>query len=409
MNDLHELAAAGRLRVAGLMSGTSADGVDAAVVDLPKRGRVKLLAFDTLPYPPSVRRAVLALCRPDAADVADLCYLNAVLGELFAQAVRHVAEGAGVPLASIHLIGSHGQTIRHLPRGRRFAGRAIGSTLQIGSPGVIAERTGITTVADFRPRDLAVAGQGAPLVPYADHVLFAHRSRTRAVQNIGGVANVTFLPAGGGLDDVVAFDTGPGNMIIDRLAERISGGKNTCDRGGRLAAAGGVDAKLLGELMRHPYLRRRPPKSTGREQFGRAFADALAARAAERDLPPADLLATATAFTAASIANAYRRFAPGPVDEVLLCGGGAHNRTLVAMLTDRLRPAAVTSTDAVGIPGDAKEAVAFAILAAATLRGIPAHAPAATGAARPVLLGSITPAAHTPAPARKPKGAKRQS
>ncbi len=409
MKGLDKLASASQLRVAGLMSGTSADGVDAAVVDVPRRGAVKLLAFDTVRYPPSVRRAVLALCAADAGDVAEVCHLNAVLGELFARAVTRLAERAGVPLASIDLIGSHGQTIRHLPRGRRFGGRAIGSTLQIGAPAVIAERTGITTVADFRPRDLAAGGQGAPLVPYADYVLFAHRRRSRAVQNIGGIANVTFLPAGGSLDEVVAFDTGPGNMIIDRLAERVTGGKHAYDRGGRLAAAGAVNATLLAELMRHPYLRRRPPKSTGREQFGWAFADGLADRAAKRGLPPADLLATATAFTAAAIADAYRRFAPGPIDEVLLCGGGAHNRTLVAMLTDRLRPAAVTSTDTLGIPADAKEAVAFAILAAATLRGTPANVPAATGAARPVLLGSITPAGHRPAPARKPKGGKRRS
>ncbi len=337
---LHKLAAKRRLRVAGLMSGTSADGVDCAIVDVGATG-VRVVAFDTFPYPRAVRAGVLALCDGGPVAVADLCHMNFVLGELFASALLRLVERSGLPLGSIDLVGSHGQTVCHLPRGRRFRGRRLGSTLQIGEPSVIAERTGITTVADFRPRDMAAGGQGAPLVPVADYVLFRHARRSRAVQNIGGIANVTCLPAGCGPGDVLAFDTGPGNMMLDRLAGLATDGRARYDAGGRLAARGAVDEGLLAELMAHPFLRRRPPKSTGREEFGRAFTDAVHARARSAGLAPLDVLATATAFTAQSIALAYRRHLPAPVDEVILCGGGARNDTLVAMLSEALRPAAV--------------------------------------------------------------------
>ena len=376
------------------MSGTSADGVDAAIVDLTRRGetvRVKLLAFDTFAYPPGVRRAVLRLCEPAAATVADLCHWNFALGEVFADALVGLARRAGIRLGSIDLVGSHGQTICHIPGGRRFGRRRVRSTLQIAEPAVIAERTGIPTVADFRPRDIAAGGQGAPLVPYADCVLFRHRRLNRAVQNIGGIANVTYLPAGAGTGGVVAFDTGPGNMIIDRLAELASRGRRRYDRGGRLAGGGKVNASLLAGLMRHPYLRRRPPKSTGREEFGRAFADALYRQARKQRIAPPDVLATVTAFTAAGIADAYARFLPNKIDEVILCGGGARNRTLTEMLRRHLAPAKVMTTDDLGISADAKEAVAFAILAAETARGAASNVPGATGAARPAVLGKIVP------------------
>ncbi len=390
---LDKLAAKRRLRVAGLMSGTSADGVDCAFVDLAADG-ARVLAFDTFPYPQVVREAVLALCDGGPVAMADLCHVNAVLGELFASAVLRLAERSGVPLASIDLVGSHGQTVCHLPRGRRFRGRHLGSTLQIGEPSVIAERTGITTVADFRPRDMAAGGQGAPLVPRADYVLFRHALRSRAVQNIGGIANVTYLPAGGAADEVIAFDTGPGNMMIDRLTELATDGRAHYDAGGRLAARGAVDDALLSELMAHPFLRRRPPKSTGREEFGRAFTDGVYARARAAGLPPYDILATVTAFTARSIAHAYRRHLPAPVDEVILCGGGARNDTLVAMLREALEPAAVRLSDEFGISADAREAVAFAVLARETVRGAAGNVPSATGADHPVVLGKIVPGAR---------------
>jgi anhydro-N-acetylmuramic acid kinase len=377
------------------MSGTSADGVDAAVVDIA-RGRVRVVAFATYPYPAALRRAVLDLAHADRARVDDLCRLNVALGEVFAEALLHLARRSRIGLRSIDLVGSHGQTVRHLPPGGRRRG---GATLQLGEPSVIAERTGIPTVADFRPRDLAAGGQGAPLVPFADRFLFRDRRKVRAVQNVGGIANVTFLPPGRGR--IIAFDTGPGNMVIDRAAERATRGRQRFDSGGRLAARGRVDPALLAEWMRHPYLRRRPPKSTGREMFGREFADRLYDRARRRGLAPADVVATATAWTAESIADAYRRFLPrrpasaageadGP-DEVILSGGGARNPALLARLAEALRPARVRLSDEFGIPAEAKEAVAFAILAWAAVRGEAANVPSATGARRGVVLGKIIP------------------
>ena len=456
------------LRVAGLMSGTSADGVDVAIVDIGPRG-VRLVAFDMFEYPPALRRRVLALCDVRTARVDEICHMNALLGEVFAAAVIELCARSGVEIETIDLIGSHGQTIWHDPVGRRekvtaedaekkqkkqllFSDSSVSSvalivrsTLQIAEPSVIAERTGITVVADFRPRDVAAGGQGAPLVPYADLVLFGHPTRARALQNIGGIANVTYLPAledevsqdgtsrhqsprkafrgrsasGGSLrgrsasgrsargrdssgcsenarferalEGIVAFDTGPGNMIMDRVTHHATRGRMTFDRGGVLAAKGTVNAPLLRELMRHPYLKRKPPKTTGREMFGQAFSDQLYKRAtSELHLPPQDILATVTAFTAASIADAYRRFLPG-VEEVILCGGGARNGTLVGMLARELPQARVRPMDELGISADAKEAISFAILAEATVRGRRANVPSATGASRRVVLGKIVP------------------
>ena len=377
-------------RVAGLMSGTSADGVDVAVVDIGPRG-LQVLAFGCVAYRAALRRQLFGLFDIGTARVDDLCHLNFLLGEVFADALVRVCRRGGVRLDSIDLVGSHGQTVCHLPRGRRSGRRVVRSTLQIGEPCVIAERTGITTVADFRPRDVAAGGQGAPLVPYVDYLLFAHPRRSRAVQNIGGIANVTYLAAGGSLDALLAFDTGPGNMIIDRVAQRVTRGKAAYDAGGRMAARGRVNESLLAELMAHPYLGRRPPKSTGREVFGVAFADDVYSRARKRRVAPRDILATVTAFTAESIAHAYRRLLPGPVDEVILCGGGTRNRTLVKHLRQVLAPAAVRLTDDLGIDADAKEAVSFAVLAYETMRGAAGNVPGATGADRRVVLGKIVP------------------
>ncbi len=385
---LSTLAAKPTLRVAGLMSGTSADGIDAAIVEIGRRG-VRVLAFDMFPYPPSVRRRIFALFDPRRARVDDLCHLNFLLGEFFADALTRLAKKHGLPLSSIDAIGSHGQTVCHLPRGRRFRGRVFKSTLQIGEPAVIAERTGVTTIADFRTRDIAAGGEGAPLVPFADHFLFRHKTRNRSLQNIGGIANLTYLPAACSVTDVIAFDTGPGNMMMDRATFLLTRGRQTYDVGGKLAARGRVIQPLLAELMRHKFLSRRPPKTTGREEFGVQFTDAFCARAKRKGIAPPDILATLTAFTAGSIANAHRRYLPGPVDEVILCGGGARNRTLVAMLEKELHPARVLPMDAFGINADAKEAISFAILAYATIRGMANNVPSATGAARAVVLGKI--------------------
>lgn len=390
METLARLGRKPTLRAIGLMSGTSADGVDAALVEYGRR-RVRVAAFETYPYPPWLRRRLFRLFRAETARVDEICRLNFVLGELFAEAAVRLARKARVPLKSIDVIGSHGQTIHHLPGKGRYARRGEPSTLQIGEPSVIAERTGITTVADFRPRDIAAGGQGAPLVARADFLLLGHPTRSRAVQNVGGIANVTFLPAGGGLEEVVAFDTGPGNMVIDRVVERATGGRRHYDAGGRMAAGGTVVAALLAALMGQRYFRRRPPKTTGREEFGREFADALFERAVRCGARPEDAVATATALTVESIADAYRRFLPARIDEVVLCGGGARNACMVDALRRRLPAATVTPVDDLGISADAKEAVSFAVLACETLRGRAGNVPAATGARRGVVLGKIVP------------------
>jgi anhydro-N-acetylmuramic acid kinase len=388
---IRDIVGKGKMRVVGLMSGTSADGVDAAVVEID-RGKVRLLAFDTFAYPAALRRQILGLCRPESARLENICHYNFVLGEVFADAIIKFCSKSGMSLSSIDLIGSHGQTIYHQPSGRRYSGRAIRSTLQIGEPSVIAQRTGITTVADFRPRDMAADGEGAPLVPYADYVLFKNKRLTRAVQNIGGIANVTFLPAGCTQDEIVAFDTGPGNMVIDGIVHLITGGRKRCDTDGKMAARGTVDKRLLGEMLRHPFFRRRPPKSTGREQFGAAFAERIYRRAGSKGLTDSNIVATVTALTARSIAQAYRRFLPVTPDELILCGGGSHNRTLVEMLQAEMPDVKMLSTDDFGISVDAKEAVSFAILAWATVKGMTNNVPAATGAKKPVILGKIVPA-----------------
>ncbi len=366
------------------MSGTSADGIDVAIVDFVG-SKLSVRAFGTFPYPEDVRKAVLSA---SVANAADLCHLNFGLGHLFADALIELCRRKRIALSSIDLIGSHGQTVWHQPTGRRFGRVLIRSTLQIGEPSVIAARTGITTVADFRPADIAAGGQGAPLVPFADHFLFRHRRKTRVIQNIGGIANLTWLKAGGTISDIIAFDTGPGNMVIDRAVYNVTMGKMNYDKDGRIATKGKVNEPLLNELMKNQYFRRHPPKTTGRENFGHDFTDAICRMCR---LSPADLVRTVTAFTARSIADAYRRFLPLYPDEVILCGGGARNPTLVSMLREELAPAEVLFTDDFGIDADAKEAVSFAILARETVRNRPSNVPSATGAKRPAVLGKIVP------------------
>lgn len=401
--------------VIGLMSGTSADGVDAAVVEAAPGSppSFKLLSHVLLPHADSLREEILACVRPEHGAVDRICALNFDLGEAFAQAALAGARAAGIPPDQIDLIGSHGQTMWHIPGH---------STLQIASPAVIAERTGATVISNMRARDMAAGGQGAPLVPYVDALLLRHPTLIRAAQNIGGVANVTYLPPldesrpetdGQSRSDVAsrrepedrvfAFDNGPGNMLIDDAARRASGGALQYDADGALAAQGKVDGGLLEELMDHPFLRARPPKTTGREVFGAQFGAALWERGHARGLRDVDVVATTTAFTALSIAVSYRDFLPEMPNEVLVSGGGALNPTLMRMLEDQLnhfapagRRVRVMPSDAAGIPILAKEAFAFAILAFETWRGQPSNLPAATGARAPVILGDITPGVRFP-------------
>jgi anhydro-N-acetylmuramic acid kinase len=383
----------------GLMSGTSADGIDAALVELsaPTASasaahgwRVNLRAFQTLPYPEEVRREVFTLFQDTGpGGTSRLCRAGYVLGELFAQAALAVAAVAGVPIEAIDFIASHGQTVWHQPEVERVAGIATRSTLQIGEPAVIAERTGCTVVANFRARDLAAGGQGAPLAPYGDYLLLTDPHRPRIVQNIGGIANLTYLPPGSGPEAVLAFDTGPGNALIDAAAFAMSQGHDTCDRDGRRAAAAAVNEPLLAALLEHPYLAVPPPKSTGRELFSPALVETMRTRRGRDD----SLIATLTRFTVESIALAYERWLP-PLKsetEIILSGGGARNPTLVGWLTERVRPATLRLSDEFGLPIDAKEAILFALLGAETLRGRPSNLPSATGAARPVVLGQIVP------------------
>lgn len=390
-NRIAELSQKSRMRVAGLMSGTSVDGVDVAIIDIDNE-KVSVRAFDTFPYSAELRRDILQLCGTESCNVADVCHLNFVLGEVFAESVLKLCKKSSINLNTVDLIGSHGQTIYHNPKGRHFGKKTIRSTLQISEPSIIAQRTGITTVADFRPRDMAAGGQGAPLVPFADYFLFRDKRRNRAVQNIGGIANVTSLPAGCLPGDIIAFDTGPGNMIIDGIISTISRGKQKFDHGGQIAAQGTIDKTILDCLLKHPFLGLRPPKSTGREEFGSRYCDALYRKMKKKSIPAEDIIATVTAFTAESIVRAYRNFLPRMPDEVILCGGGAHNSTLVKMLRQGLDKSRILTSDDFGISCDAKEAISFAILAYATIKGEPNNVPGATGATKPLVLGKIIPA-----------------
>lgn len=382
-------------RIAGLMSGTSLDGIDAAIIDIAARGQratVKVVAFETIPWPLSVRQDLLRLCTPGAATTADICHFNFLVGHLFADALIRTCRKHRIALGSIDLVGSHGQTVWHQPNGRRFGRTIIPSTLQIGEPAVIAQLTGIPTVADFRTADIAAGGQGAPLVPFSDFVLFRHPSKSRAIQNIGGIGNVTYLPAQCTINDILAFDTGPGNMVIDGLVSLLTKGKHAFDPDGRFAAKGTVNRELLAQMVRHPFFRKRPPKSTGREEFGIFYCHEILKQARRSRLRDEDLLATATGFTVWTIADAYRRFLPKLPDEIYLAGGGTHNRTLVRMFADLLPEIPIRNTDILGIPIDAREAIAFAILARATALGRPNNVPSATGAKRPVILGKLVQA-----------------
>ena len=372
----------------GLMSGTSADSIDAACVRFagaPPRLDWELLSFVTLPMTAELRQEIFAAFRPETGTVDKLCQLNFTLGEWFAKASLEAVKAANLTPAQVDFIGSHGQTVWHIPPN---SGEGVASTLQLGNPAVIAERTGITVVSDFRSRDMAAGGQGAPLVPFVDNLLLSHPTLSRAVQNIGGIGNVTWLPAGGA-GEAFGFDTGPGNMLLDRAAEVLTQGQMHCDMDGKMAFAGKIQENFLQKWMaEEPYFTRKPPKSTGRELFGVQRCDVYLKEMA--GLSKEDILATLTAFTARSTAEAYKNFLPALPDEVLLCGGGARNPAIAAMLQKELPNSRIGRTEDAGLPGDSKEAVAFAVLGYETMNHRPGNLPAATGAKGPVVLGSIT-------------------
>ena len=381
------------MKIVGLMSGTSGDGVDAALVDVSGRGsalKARAVAAQTLPYPRSLQQRIVTASI--SGTVAEICHLNALLGEWFANAALNVIRLAKLRPADIAAIGSHGQTVHHLPQGIQAPGvGAVRSTLQIGEPAVIAERTGITTIADFRPRDIAAGGQGAPLTPAAHALLLRHPRRARLIVNLGGISNVTYVPRGGTWDGVLAFDTGPANMVLDALVNRATNGRQVMDRDGKGALKGRVDARLLGKLLAHPFLSRRPPKSTGREEFGPALIDDLLSIQTQQGLSLEDVLATCSMWTAKAVGTA-RRWIKGPIDEVVIGGGGVRNRAVMESLAAVFAPTPVTTFDALGWESKAFEAVAFALLAYRTMTGQWGNIPAVTGATHPVLLGTIVPA-----------------
>ncbi|WP_223067123.1 anhydro-N-acetylmuramic acid kinase [Paenibacillus caui] len=381
--------------VIGLMSGTSLDGIDAAIVHIDGSGltaKAKLLHFHSEPIEAGLRERLKQLCTLEHSDVAAVCGMNAYLGERFAEAALKAIEGAGLKRERIDLVSSHGQTVWHIPEASEDDPYQGKSTLQIGDLSVIAKRTGLPVVGDFRPADMAVGGQGAPLVPYGDLILFKDKVKGRILQNIGGIGNCTALAPDARPKDVFAFDTGPGNMIIDEIVFMLSEGRLTYDDEGRWASQGTPDERLVSECMSHPYFEMEPPKSTGRELFGKAYAVRFA-EAAERlgVSRKEDIVASAALFTARSIADSYKRFVVPKVqvDEVIVTGGGARNRTLLNYLARELPGRKILTSKELGFDDDAKEAVIFALLGNDFMHGIANNLPSATGASRPTVMGKL--------------------
>ena len=372
--------------VIGLMSGTSLDGVDAALVDINDK-RTKLICFESFSMPADTRQRILDCCSPERSDIRLACSLNVELGYLFANAARMVCEKAGISLKDVLCVASHGQTVYHIPQ---HENGWLASTLQLGEPAIIAHETGVQVVSGFRAMDMAAGGRGAPLVPYTEYLLY-RSGMDRALLNIGGIANVTMLPAHCAMADVLAFDTGPGNMIMDALARLLF--DEPYDAGGALAAQGQPNETILTEWLNLPYFYLPPPKATGRELFGEQFV-----REALQRWPKVnshDWLSTAAHFTARSVIHGLRDhvFPRCPVTQLVVSGGGSHNKTLLSLLSDLLPPScALFRQEDLGWPSDAKEAVAFALLGYETIHGRAGNLPAATGARHPVILGNITPA-----------------
>ncbi|MET3698297.1 anhydro-N-acetylmuramic acid kinase [Bacillus oleivorans] len=380
--------------VVGLMSGTSLDGIDAALIKITSQDdsiNITPVQFSTLPYTKEMKDKLLQLCDPEISRLEDLSNMNFLLGELFSCAALKVIEQSGIKREEVLLISSHGQTVYHQPSAVSIAGESITSTLQIGDIGVIAERTGIMTVGDFRTRDMAAGGQGAPLVPYADYLLFKEKKFGRVLVNIGGISNITVLPQNPAPEDVVAFDTGPGNMIIDAFTNWATNGALDYDKDGSLAAKGTINQKWLEELLQHAYFKLAPPKSTGRELFGTEYAKKLWEQAHVKGISHVDRIATITELTAVTIAQDIQSYIKsGNIKEVLISGGGRFNRTLLSRISFHLpMEVEIHGTEVQGIPSDAKEAIVFALLGYQCYYKKPNNLPAATGAKRPVVMGKI--------------------
>jgi anhydro-N-acetylmuramic acid kinase len=381
--------------VLGLMSGTSADGIDVALARIsgaPPHINIKLLGHTSFDFPPELRREILRVAEQQPISAGELSQLNFRLGQIYADAAMAACKRFRVPPRRIDIIGNHGQTIFHQGQPVKYLGRPTASTLQIGDGSVIAARTGITTVSDFRPADMALGGQGAPLVPFADYALYRHPKIGRVSLNIGGIANITVIPAGARPDQVLAFDTGPGNMLIDALVQHFTRGRQRFDRNAQLAQSGRSIPALLNELMKDPYLKLAPPKSTGREYYGQAYLKKLLALSRRHRAKPADLIRAATILTALSIVDALNRFVLPKIKihQLIVSGGGAHNPLIVAQLSAALPGIEVLPSSRLGIREDAKEAFAFALLAYETFHQRPANLPSTTGARVPAILGKIS-------------------
>ena len=383
------------LLVLGLMSGTSADGIDVALARIsgaPPELNAKLLDHTSFNFPASLRKEILRVAEQQPISAGELSQLNFCLGHTYGGVVLAACKQFKIAPKRVELIGNHGQTIFHQGQPIKYFGRPAASTLQIGEGSIIAARTGITTVSDFRPADMALGGQGAPLVPFADYVLYRHPKLGRVSLNIGGIANVTVIPAGARPDQVFAFDTGPGNMLIDALVQHFTHGRQRFDKDARLAETGRSIPALLNELMKDAYLKLAPPKSTGREYYGRAHIEKIIRLGRKHRANPADLIRAATVFSALSVVDALHRFVlrKHQVHQLIVSGGGARNPLILAQICALLPEVELRSSSNFGIPAEAKEAFAFALLAYETFHRRPANIPSATGARGPAILGKIS-------------------
>lgn len=377
----------------GLMSGTSGDGIDAALVKISGSGietKVQQIGFSFLPFQPEIRKGILKLAEGNSGGASDICRMNFLLGELFAEACEKVCSDSAVEIKDIDFVGSHGQTVYHLPEAETYLGRRVRGTLQIGEAAVIAQRMQCPVVSDFRVKDMAAGGFGAPLVPYTEFLLYRSETKSVALQNIGGIGNITLLPKNCRLSQVIAFDTGPGNMVMDALVSRLSNNKLTYDDGGKLAAEGNVNLELLTKMLKDPYLQEIPPKTTGRERYGEKYVEELLREAAEMGVTMQDTLATATRFTAECIGYAVNHFCRPKPECLIVGGGGSMNPTLMGHIRNCLQECQVLVNEDLGFDSNAKEAVAFAILANEALFANCNNAPSATGADSAVVMGKIS-------------------